>query len=236
MQFKFYLVGGFVRDQLLGIKSNDMDYIVVSNFNESIDIVYEKFCDYLLNQNYIIYLKTPECYTVRAKLNNKVDDFVLARKEIGYNKDSRKPIIESGSIYDDLQRRDFTINAMAIDVETGELIDPFNGQKDLKNKKLKTVIDLNISLLNDPLRLLRGLRFSITLDFKLSKKFMAALSNQEIWDKFYLVSVERTRDEFEKMFKFNTLKTLDLLFMIKDMNLNAYQILLNRIVLKPLLK
>lgn len=237
-EFKFYIVGGFVRDKLLGIKSKDMDYTVVSMFVETnIDIVYERFCHYLIN-DYIIYLKTPECFTVRAKNKetNEPADFVLARKEIGYNRDSRKPIIVSGSIYDDLARRDFTINAMAIDLETNEIIDPFNGRIHLEKKKLKTPMNPNITLLDDPLRIIRGLRFSITLEFNLTRNFMIAITNQEIWNKFKkVVSIERIRDELERMFRANTLKTLELLHSLKNINLNAYQIILHHIVLKPII-
>lgn len=237
-EFKFYIVGGFVRDKLLGLNPRDIDYAIVSTSDETnIDIVYERFCQYLLDNNYLIYLKKPECFTVKAKniITNEVDDFVLTRKEIGYNSDSRKPIIVSGSIYDDLLRRDFTINAMAIDVETDEIIDPFNGRMHLKKRKLKTPLNPNITLLDDPLRVIRGLRFSITLDFDLTKEFMIAISNQEIWDKFKkVVSIERIRDELDKMFKVNSLKTLEILYNLKDINVNAYQIILNRIVLKPM--
>lgn len=239
-EFKFYIVGGFVRDKLLEIKSKDIDYAVVSMIDDTnIDVVYERFCNYLTNNNYVIYLKTPECFTVRAKnkQTNEPADFVLARKEIGYNVDSRKPIIVSGSIYDDLLRRDFTINAMAIDIETNEIIDPFNGRKHLKEKKLKTPLDPNITLLDDPLRIIRGFRFSIVLEFNLDKKFMIAINNQEIWDKFKnVVSIERVRDELEKMFKANTSKTLELLHNLKYINENAYQIILNNIVLKPIIR
>lgn len=240
IQFKFYIVGGFVRDKLLGIPSKDIDYAVVSMMEEvDIDVVYNKFCDYLINHHYLIYLKTPECFTVKAKnINaNEKSDFVLARKEIEYHHDSRKPIVMLGSIYDDLLRRDFTINAIAIDVDTDEIIDPFKGRIHLQKRKLKTVSNPNISLLNDPLRVIRGLRFSITLNLDMDKNFLSAICNQEIWDKFKtVISIERTRDELDKMFKANTWKTLDLLYFLKNININAYQILLDRIVLKPMVK
>lgn len=237
-QFKFYIVGGYVRDKLLGIKSKDMDYVVVTTLiDKNINVIYELFCDYLTKNNYLIFLKTPECYTVRAKnkLTNETDDFVLARKEIGYHKNSRKPLVVPGSLLDDLARRDFTINAMAMDPETNDIIDPFNGRLHLEEKKLKTPLDPNITLLDDPLRVIRGLRFSIILGFTLTNQFMIAIANPEIWDKFKkVVSTERVRDELEKMFRANTIATLELLNSLKTIHNDACQIILNHIVLKPI--
>ena len=238
--FKFYIVGGFVRDKLLGIKSKDVDYsVVLENFNGDISTAFDLLCKYLDQHNYIIFLKTPECYTIRAKdgQTNDVADFVLARKEIGYDENSRKPFVMPGTLEDDLLRRDFTINALAIDNVTGKIIDICGGLEDLKKRILRTPIDANITLLDDPLRVIRGFRFSITKGLKLDNTFMAALLNDEIWIKFSkVVSSERIRDELDRMFQGNTIKTIEILNKLKEINNNAYEIIFKNITLKPIVR
>lgn len=142
--FKFYEVGGKIRDELLGLTNKDVDYVAVPT-----EAVYSKIhpCEaqlsparlmfkalknYLEEQKFEIFLVTPECYTIRAKFPEGykyqgVADFVMARKEVGYVPGTRTPIVEPGNLYDDLSRRDFTINAMAKDPDTGEIIDYFGG-------------------------------------------------------------------------------------------------------------
>jgi poly(A) polymerase len=226
--FDFYIVGGYVRDKLLNRKSNDIDYCAIAKHKIDINNQYESLCNYLESNNHTIFLKNKECFTIRTKnnLTNECADYVLARKECGYNLDSRKPIIEPGSLYDDLIRRDFTINAIAIDIQTGEYINYFNGISDIESKCLKTIQDANITLMDDPLRILRGLRFSITLGFDLDQNFIDALSNEKIWEKFSkVVSSDRIRVELEKMFKENTVRTLKLFNQINNISNNFYEII-----------
>lgn len=239
--FKFYIVGGLVRDGMLGLKPKDKNYLVVlreDNEINDMNQIFNSLKDCLLQNNYQI-LHVPECQCIKAKnkVNNEVIDIVLARKEIYYEDFSRKPNIVVGSLYDDLIRRDFTINAIAIDIETNETIDLLGGVNDLHNKILRTPNDPNITLMEDPLRILRGFRFVIKLGFTLNDAFMQAIKNDYIWEKFALtVSTERIREELSKMFQHDTIKTLEMLSDLKNINSNAYYIIFKNIELKPITK
>lgn len=223
--FKFYEVGGKIRDELLGLTNKDVDYVAVPT-----EAVYSKIhpCEaqlspaqlmfkalksYLEEQKFEIFLVTPECYTIRAKFPEGykyqgVADFVMARKEVGYVPGTRIPIVEPGNLYDDLLRRDFTINAMAKDPDTGEIIDYFGGMEDLKSKILRTPLDTYVTLDDDPLRILRGIRFSITKNFGFSNSLFDAISNYDYESKMSVVSEERIREELVKCFKHDTSRTL----------------------------
>jgi tRNA nucleotidyltransferase/poly(A) polymerase len=123
--FKFYEVGGKVRDEILGLQSKDVDYVAVpkesliEEFSEAADL-FKILHDYLTSKKFQIFLVTESCYTIRAKFPSDhayqgVADFVMARKEVGYLPGTRTPIIKPGTLFDDLQRRDFTLNALAKD-------------------------------------------------------------------------------------------------------------------------
>ena len=216
-KMKIYLVGGATRDKLMGIKPKDLDYVMVLDEDKVKGLKPEAgfliMKDWMEREGFTIWLETEAMYTIRAKFpphyTQKGDaDFVLARKEVGYEEGTRRPILELGSLEDDLKRRDFTVNAMAED-EDGNIIDLFNGQKDLKNKVLKTPLDPNITLLDDPLRLLRAFRFAITKEFSLSTGLRYAMENKKVLDKLQVVvSAERIREEVLKMMKHDTVKTL----------------------------
>lgn len=213
---KIYLVGGAVRDSLMGLKSKDLDYTYVADSINSVEEAYAEMKDYMLSQGFKIFLETPDCLTIRAKFPDSsphkglCGDFVLARKEIGYYPFSRKPIVVPGTLKDDLTRRDFTINAMAKCIETGELIDLFEGQKHLKHGLLITPFDPMITLLDDNLRVLRALRFSVTLNCKLSISLTEAIGKNAktlAINTITTVSSDRIRDELHKAFKYNSFKT-----------------------------
>lgn len=228
MKFKFYEVGGKIRDELLGLHSKDVDYVAVPEFETNLltpsleayqyftattNEAFAKLEEFLKNEGFQIFLVTPECYTIRAKFPenhkyNGVADFVLARKELGYVKGTRTPIVKPGTLYDDLQRRDFTVNALARDPDTGKIIDYFGGQKDLANNILRTPLEVAVTFADDPLRILRALRFSITkkLDLCCDVYYTIKCYN---YDKYMsVVSEQRIRDELFKMFKHDTLGTL----------------------------
>ncbi len=212
---KIYLVGGAVRDKLLGVKSNDLDYVMVLE-NTSLTLAqgYKKMKQYMLKEGFKIFLETPEMVTIRGRFPaghkhaGNTGDFVLARKEVGYEPNTRRPILELGTLWDDLVRRDFTINAMAED-EDGNLTDYFNGKEDLHYKMLRAPQSALSTFMDDPLRLLRAARFHITKGLAISPEIEGAMQNPRILDKLEnVVSQERIRDEVLKMMKFDTVKTI----------------------------
>jgi len=219
--FKFYEVGGCVRDEIMGIKSKDIDYTVVANSKItkgfSVDEVFNSLHAWLLTAGYTIWLSTPSCFTIRAKFpedhphEGVTADFVLARKEIGYKPGTRQPIVTVGTLLDDLERRDFTVNAMARDID-GNLFDPFNGMEDIKNKVLRTPLPCTKTFNDDPLRILRAIRFSITKGFLLSDTIHYEIDNFNYIEKMNVVSEERIREELHKCFKHNSFLTIVTLF------------------------
>jgi len=219
--FKFYEVGGKIRDELLGLQSKDIDYVAVPSIEllrKGFDITqtFNELSRYLAEHQYQIFLETPAMYTIRAKFpkghthEGVVADFVLARKEIGYKKGTREPIVIPGSLIDDLTRRDFTCNAIAKD-EQGVIYDPFYGQHDIKNRILHTPISGDITFDDDPLRLLRAIRFHITKGFEIDEPIKDYITNFDYKNKFQVVSEERIREELYKCFHHDTLLTLKVL-------------------------
>lgn len=217
--FKFYEVGGAVRDELMGLKSKDIDYTVVADeellyktTNPS-EILYV-LQNYLEKLEYTIWLVTEDCFTIRAKFpayhkNAGITaDFVLARKETGYIPGTRRPIVVAGTLHDDLQRRDFTVNAIAKD-EEGNYIDPFNGRGAIKDKSLHTPFpNCEQTFNDDPLRILRAIRFSITKKFYIPLRMDIVIKDYDYYGKMGVVSEERIREELYKCFKADTLETL----------------------------
>lgn len=210
-EFKEYLVGGAVRDSLLGIKNKDLDYVFVFN-----DIDYDKTAEEYFNKMYEIikntgeiFLSTPSCYTIRYKdkITKEIKDVVMARKECGYIPGTRTPIVKPGTLYDDLERRDATLNALAKS-DDGSIIDYFNGLEDLKNGIIRTPLDCKITIEDDPLRILRYGRFSITKGFTIEEGLKFEIKNYDYENRMGVVSSQRIRDELFKCFKFDTLKTL----------------------------
>lgn len=217
--FDFYEVGGKVRDELLGVESKDFDYVAVPDEEllekkHTVAQMFDILKTFLKVKGFYIFLVTPKMYTIRAKYprghehEGVTADFVLARKEIGYEEGTRRPILVPGTLLDDLTRRDFTVNAIAKD-GYGNLIDPFNGQIDLKNNILKTPINGEITFADDPLRLLRAIRFSITKGFSIGDQISKIIFDFDYNNKFKVVSEERIREELYKCFKHNTLLTLE---------------------------
>ena len=192
-----YYVGGFIRDEYLGIPSKDIDIAVEA---ES----YDEMREYIA-ANGTIFLEKPEFATIRAMMTLRGErapaDFILCRKPSG----------EVGTIYDDLARRDFTMNAIARRVPNGEVIDPFNGVIDIKNWIIRCVGTPKETLSADPLRILRALRFTITKPMVMDVELATQIRHQFHLFDFKSVSVERKREELTKMFQFDTLDTLNLL-------------------------
>jgi tRNA nucleotidyltransferase/poly(A) polymerase len=242
--FKMYEVGGCVRDEILGVKSKDIDYVAVPNEEllndvKSANSMFNILSGYLKSEGFEIFLETPECFTIRAKFPKGhkyqgVVDFVMARKEVGYISGTRTPIIEPGTLYDDLIRRDFTLNALAKD-ENGDIIDYFDGMWALDAKMLITPLDSRTTMLDDPLRLLRAFRFSITKDFTISPRVWETCLMDSVVNKLEeVVSQERIREEIFKMMKHDTIKSLELFYNIDRVNPKLIQIMFGRgMWLKP---
>ena len=238
---QIYKVGGCVRDRLLGLDSKDIDFtFVLDDLNQSVGEGFDEMTKYLQSEGYEIFLSTSEMFTIRAKfpVNHKfkgmVADFVMARKEVGYTEGTRRPILKLGNLEDDLVRRDFTLNAMAEDID-GNLIDLFDGQWALENRLLITPRDASITMLDDPLRLLRAFRFSITKGFTITPRIWETCLMDSVVDKLeQVVSGERIREEVFKMFKHNTIETLDLMREINNINPRIIEIMFGKgMWLKP---
>jgi tRNA nucleotidyltransferase/poly(A) polymerase len=211
---QIYKVGGVVRDKLLGLESKDIDFVfVLDNLEQTVEEGFQQMTDYLKENGYYIFLSVPEMYTIRAKFpKNHIyrgldADFVMARKEVGYVEGTRRPILALGTLYDDLLRRDFTINAMAQDLD-GTIIDPFGGQEDLRNKTLRTPQSVQKSFDDDPLRILRAIRFAITKDMNIGMGMWNVIESYDYNEKMGVVSTERIREELYKCFKYDTVQTL----------------------------
>ena len=233
-----FKVGGCVRDKFLGIDSKDIDFaFVLDDISQTVEQGFEQMTTWMEERGFQIFLSTPEMFTIRAKFpkGNKnegmVADFVMARREVGYVEGTRRPILELGTIEDDLVRRDFSLNAMAEDMD-GKLIDLFGGLSDLRAGILRTPLPAMITMMDDPLRLLRAIRFSITKGFVIHHEIWEAMEQPEILEKLRLtVSGERIREELTKMMKYDTVKTLQLL---ADMEIRRMPGLLDLIFSKGL--
>jgi tRNA nucleotidyltransferase/poly(A) polymerase len=213
-KFKEYLVGGAVRDEILGLSNKDLDYVFVFeelDENQTADECFNEMSQNIQERGEI-FLSTPSCYTIRYKdkVTKEVKDVVMARKEIGYIPGTRTPIVKPGTLYDDLERRDFTLNALAKD-EDGTIIDYFDGLEDLKNKVLKTPLPTETTFNDDPLRILRAIRFSITKGLTIPMQMALTIGLYNYDEKMSVVSTERIREELFKCFKHDTLETLRVL-------------------------
>lgn len=210
---KMYLVGGAVRDGLLGIQSKDLDYTVTVEGATTVEEAWNAMREHLETQGFTIFLETPEYFTIRAKfpkghVNAKqTADFVLAREEGPYSDGRRPDWVKPGTLEQDLSRRDFTVNALAKS-EDGTIIDLFEGREDLRYRVLDSVGDPRERFLEDALRVFRAVRFMITKDFVLSHKVKAAIHNVGVLDKVEEVSVERIREELHRCFAHDTTRTM----------------------------
>ena len=195
LNYPTFVVGGWVRDLLLNREKEktDIDFVCVG----SGIILAQKIADKLgHNAKFKIFKRFG---TAMIQYKNEHYEFVGARKE-SYRSDSRKPIVENGTLVDDQRRRDFTINAMAIQLNQdsfGKLIDPFNGQKDLQNKILQTPLDPNITYIDDPLRMIRCIRFATELKFEIKKESIESIRKNA--ERLKIVSQERITDELNKI-------------------------------------
>lgn len=193
MNMECYVVGGYVRDLLLHRPSKDIDVVVVGSGIQ----MAEKFSSKLGKGSHISVFKN--FGTAQVKYRDLEVEFVGARKE-SYSHDSRKPIVEDGTLEDDQNRRDFTINAMAVCMNQnrfGELIDPFNGLKDLEDQIIRTPLNPDITFSDDPLRMMRCIRFATQLNFYIEDETFDALERNK--NRISIISYERITDELNKI-------------------------------------
>jgi poly(A) polymerase len=210
-----YVVGGYVRDIFLNRTSKDIDFVTVGSGIE----LAQKVASLLGKGAHLSVFATYG--TAQVKWKGLELEFVGARKE-SYTRDSRNPIVENGTLEDDQKRRDFTINAMAICVNGdrfGELVDPFNGLIDLHHKTIRTPMDPDITFSDDPLRMMRAIRFATQLEFEiLPETYDAIVRNKE---RIEIITKERINDELGKIIRsrcpsigFTLLETCGLLELI----------------------
>jgi poly(A) polymerase len=188
-----YIVGGFVRDIFLKRDNKDIDFVCIGKGI----LLAEKVAERLGSHAHLSVFKN--FGTANIRFHAFEFEFVGARKE-SYSRDSRKPIVEDGTLEDDQNRRDFTINAMAIGLNKhnfGQLLDPFNGVQDIDNKILKTPLDPNITFSDDPLRMMRAVRFATQLQFHIEEKTYQALHHNAV--RLEIISQERITDELNKI-------------------------------------
>ena len=188
-----FVVGGFVRDLLLGHPSKDIDVVVEGHGIELALKVAEKAGENIKVRVF------KNFGTAMLRFRDWEIEFVGARKE-SYRSTSRKPIVEDGTLEDDQKRRDFTINAMSISLnksDFGQLTDPFNGLQDLHDKIIRTPLDPDITYSDDPLRMMRAVRFASQLDFTIEDESLKAISRNA--KRIKIVSTERITDELNKI-------------------------------------
>jgi tRNA nucleotidyltransferase (CCA-adding enzyme) len=217
-QVKIYLVGGAVREIMRGFpeKIKDWDFAVEAKS-------FDQMRFWLKNNGFEIFVETPQYFTIRARapkgyefagidMTGKTFDFALCRTDGEYSDGRRPDSVEVGSLEEDLSRRDFTINAMALD-SSGTLYDPHNGMADLEDEVIRCVGSTE-RLREDSLRMLRAIRFMIQLDFLLDRDiddFLLTVGNEKLLAN---TDQNRIRDELTKCFKADTMETLS--------NLNRY--------------
>ena len=235
MTIRLFEVGGSIRDNLLGIANPpDRDFCAESPEG------WEALLAWCHTNMERVFLVTPEFFTVRGRMSSGDSvDVVMCRKD-GPSSDGRHPdTVEPGTLLDDLARRDFTVNAMAREVDPkslepiGDLIDPFEGRRDLLNRRLKCVGETAKRLEEDGLRILRAARFAVTKELIPVPALSRCLRNLPFWWHFAgdTVSVERIREEVQKMMKHDTVSALR--FFTNNCHSAAAEVVFKDIWLKP---
>ncbi len=193
LQMKTYVIGGYVRDLQLKRPSKDIDIVTIGS---GIDLANEVAKSLNPRPKVSIFKNFG---TAMLKYKDLEVEFVGARKE-SYQRNSRKPIVENGTLEDDQNRRDFTINALALSLNKsnfGELLDPFNGIDDLENKIIRTPLDPDITFSDDPLRIMRAIRFATQLNFGIEEETLKAIARNK--ERIKIISAERVIDELNKI-------------------------------------
>lgn len=190
-----YVVGGFVRDLIIGRHSKDIDFVTVGSGIELAEAVAAKIgpkCNVAVYRTF---------GTAQLHADNLELEFVGARRE-SYNRNSRNPIVEDGTLDDDISRRDFTINAMAICVNGdsfGELVDKYDGLGDISRRTIRTPLDPDITFSDDPLRMMRAIRFATQLQFTINPETLESITHNA--ERIKIITGERIKDELVKIIR-----------------------------------
>jgi len=193
LDYPVYAIGGFPRDKILGRLIDDIDIVCLGN---GIDLAKEVAHNFK-HKPKVNFFK--HFGTAMLHLEDLDLEFVGARKE-SYQKDSRNPVVENGTLEDDQNRRDFTINAMGIDLSKekfGTLLDPFNGMEDLKNRIIRTPLDPDVTFSDDPLRMMRAIRFATQLEFDIEEETFESIKRNA--KRLKIISAERITTEVNKI-------------------------------------
>lgn len=201
---KFYRVGGCIRDELMGRKSKDIDFACeADSFDHMKQLVTDK--------GWIIKVEKSEFFTLRCVAPDLGGvDVVLCRKDGKYTDGRHPDSVEIGTLHDDLSRRDFTMNSIAVG-EDGTVYDPFGGREHIKFKLITCVGVAKDRFREDSIRMLRAVRFHIQLGFVIAPEIEKCFEDPELLKLLSNVSLERTRDELIKMFEVHTMRTMNLL-------------------------
>ena len=192
LNYEVYVVGGYVRDKILGIKDKDLDFVVIGDALTFAELLKKR-----MHLRKIVVF--PRFGTFMANYYGFTLEFVNAREE-SYSSDSRKPQTKQADLLTDLSRRDFTINTLAMDISPhnfGKIIDVYDGQGDLKRGIIRTPLEANQTFSDDPLRMMRAVRFATRLDFKIEDRTYKAIKNSA--HRLKIVSQERITDEFNQI-------------------------------------
>lgn len=226
MTVQFFEVGGCVRDEILGVPTKDIDFtVVMPPEGRTAEELYAAMGEALKAEGFIVHTETPDKFVMRARVPNdhplrsrtKDADFVLARKEGPYSDGRRPDWVAPGDLVDDLARRDFTVNAIAKNPLTGQVIDPFNGRDDLVNEGLLRFVGIpEERIIEDGLRVVRGLRFLVTKGFDCDPATWEALNSDVAVTALRRISIERIYDEITRTFNHDTVAAVRLFAQTSD--------------------
>lgn len=229
MNYKLYQVGGSVRDELLGKQPTDIDYLIVVNDKIPAKQAFVDLQTKLKEDGYLIFSVKEDHWTIRTKFPK---DHPVYPKQTA---DFQLAVIDdmTGTLHDNLYNRDFTINAMAKDVETGEIIDPFSGREHLKIRKLQ-IVSFS-ALINDPVRVVRAIRFASTIGMLYGENLVTAMQSIKV-DRFSSIDDNRLKRELKKMLEYDTRMSLILLHDLYVLNRDVFNYIFQRIKLNPIVR